>query len=110
RLTARLATQARSLANTRGKSRLACPPPTMSRRFCRMSWAPTDPSDSQCGLLAKPDENAAQLPEFVIHFMRGAYRLHHLLPHGAGELPAQPVDMRFDRAHRQAHSLRSILI
>jgi hypothetical protein len=25
-------------------------------------------------------------------------------------LPAQPMNVRFDRAHRQSHSLRSILI
>ena len=61
-------------------------------------------------LLAKAHKNAAQLPEFVIHFVRGAHRLHHLLSHGAGELPAQPMDMRFDRAHRQSHSLRNILV
>ena len=61
-------------------------------------------------LLSKPHKNAAQLPEFVIHFVRGAHRLHHFLSYGAGELPAQPMNVRFDRAHRQSHSLRGILI
>ena len=75
-----------------------------------MLCAPAGPSNLQCVLLATPLKNAAQLPEFVIHFVQGAHRLHNFLSYGAGKLLAQPVNMRFDRAHRQSHSLRGILI
>ena len=36
------------------------------------------------------------LPQFIIHFVRCAHRLHHFVPHRAGELtPAESLDVRW---------------
>ena len=49
-------------------------------------------------LLPESREDAAQLPQFIIHFVRRAHRLHHFVPHHAGKLTTQAMDVRLDRA------------
>ena len=79
-------------------------------RFADIRGEQAVPSRLKRLLLAGPREDGAQLAQLLIHFMRRAHGLHDFVPNRGGELPAQTMDMRFDRANESSIRLRDVLI
>ena len=69
-----------------------------SRRSRRVFAVASSSIDLKRCCCSDPREDAAQLTQFVIHFVRRAHRLHDFVANRAGELTAQTMDVRFHRA------------
>jgi len=73
---------------------------TRNNQRCFASLNMTEPVATMLDrlLVAKPRKHIAEVPKFVIHFVRRAHCLHDFVTNGSSELPAQPMDMRLNRA------------
>src|SRR5215471_15140746 len=58
----------------------------------------------------QPREDATQLPELVIHFVRRADCLHHFMTNRGSELPAQTMNLCFYRTQPDSDLLSDLLI